>query len=152
VFLAYPGRYKKDVLEIINDTLQAFSDRIEAVDWGKLDKPGDITLELFRQIGRCRFGLCYFSEETQEGSNYFQDNPNVLFEAGMMHALTSQPDGPQRNWIPIREVRSVPTPFDLSSLLTILVDRNDEGVIPADTRESIANRLRSILTNLLEIN
>lgn len=153
LFLAYPGRCKEDVLDIIRSALKdkEFAERIRVVDWRELYKPGNVTLELLQHIDRCRFGLCYFSEQIDGENDSFQDNPNVLFEAGMLHALTNRPVGPPRGWIPIREANSPVTPFDFASERMIIVHRDAQGAILAEEQERIAHVLGSMLINLLEI-
>jgi hypothetical protein len=47
----------------------------------------------------------------------------VIFEAGMLHALFSSLEGEPSVWIPIREVRSPPAPFDFSQERIVTVDR-----------------------------
>lgn len=43
------------------------------------------------------------------------DNPNVIFEAGMLHALINSPDAPPSGWIPVREEDSPAAPFDFAA-------------------------------------
>ena len=152
LFLAYPRRAKPDILRIIKTTLykDEFKDCIKVVDWRELDKPGNVTIELLEHIARCRFGLCYFSEEIPGETNRFRDNANVLFEAGMLHALTNQPAGPPRGWIPIREEGSSATPFDFAQERTILISRDKQGEICGDVKKEITDRLRGMLRCLLE--
>jgi hypothetical protein len=54
-----------------------------------------------------RFGICYLSEPTSDGAHQWDDNKNVVFEAGMLHERTrshaEQNQGEPTGWIPIRE-------------------------------------------------
>ena len=62
---------------------------------------GSISAQVISEITGSDFGIAYFSEPVKEGA--FQDNPNVLFEAGMMQALTNAAGTLFKGWIPIRE-------------------------------------------------
>ena len=67
---------------------------------------------------RCRRPLTLsYAGVVQDGVEYV-DNPNVVFEAGMLHARTSVDEtdksGEPCGWIPIREAESAPAPFDFS--------------------------------------
>jgi hypothetical protein len=72
---------------------------------------GAITAQIADKIVKSRFGICYFSEPGQQPSQHkYVDNPNVIFEAGMLHALINSPDAPPSGWIPVREDDSPPPP------------------------------------------
>ena len=151
LFLAYPDTAKQDVLRIIHKTLVPFEeeDRIKVVDWKKLKKPGTVMAQLLDQIDRCRFGLCYLSEEISDDPNRFRDNPNVLFEAGMFHALVNLSYGDQRKWIPIREKESLrDIPFDFAAERRIEIQRDEQGEILDE--EKVASDLHHTLNALIE--
>lgn len=93
---------------------------------------GNINAQIAREIVRSRFGICYLSQKSQDDSSHkFIDNPNVVFEAGMLHALTrvtsatsgAEPSG----WIPMREADSPPAPFDFAAERTIEIPRSGNG-------------------------
>jgi hypothetical protein len=51
----------------------------------------------------------------------------VIFEAGMLHALTNSPESEPSLWIPIREKDSPPPPFDFSTQRITYVPRKASG-------------------------
>ncbi|MES9988398.1 MAG: hypothetical protein AB2552_03705 [Candidatus Thiodiazotropha endolucinida] len=43
-------------------------------------------MQLLNELGTCRYGVCYLSERIPDAQPaLYQDNPNVVFEAGMLH-------------------------------------------------------------------
>ncbi len=154
MFVAYPGveRIEKGtrteqheaVIATIRKVVDEFADTMKAVYWEDITDAGNITKQVIRDIGNSDFGLCYFSEPKNGGS--FQDNANVLFEAGMMQALANSPNSLLRAWIPVREKESASIPFDIASERILLVDRAD-GTLD---RETFAEALRERLIALIE--
>jgi hypothetical protein len=78
------------------------------------------------------------------------DNPNVVFEAGMLHARTANNEsgdgGEPTGWIPIREVDSPPAPFDFASERTVQVPRRADGAVNEDRlRDELRARVQVLL-------
>ena len=109
-----------------------------------MDRPGNIILQLLRAIGRCRYGICYFSEPGEDGQ--FFDNLNVIFEAGMFHGKLSTLGGSSSTWIPIRETESPRIFFDLDQERILKVDRKPDGKLDEDAfTKKLSTRIEAML-------
>jgi hypothetical protein len=78
----------------------------------------------------------------------YRDNPNVLFEAGMLQALTNAPSAEPVGWIPVREdVRfSGPPPFDVAGERLVVVPRSNPGSFNEDSFDvSLRNAVRALV-------
>lgn len=124
VFLASSTKANDDVLGVIQDVLGMFEVEIEY--WKDDVEAGDIPSHIWRKLSTSELGICYFSEANEANHALFVDNPNVLFEAGIMYALVHT-SGVMRNWIPIREQNSPSMPFDFSSERAVVVPRRPDG-------------------------
>lgn len=153
IFVAYPGggglegevlAEHRRVLGIIRQVIEKFGDLLTAVFWEDINESGNITEQVITEITSSEFGLCYFSEPS-EGS--YADNANVLFEAGMMQALTNSPGSLLRAWLPIRENDSGALPFDVAGERMLKVQRDAEGGLDD---KAFADALRERLLALLE--
>ena len=120
IFVAYPGtEYQeteteaeaehKAVINTIRNVVDKFKDIITPIFWEDVTDTGNINEQVIRDISNSAFGLCYFSEPIAGGK--FRDNANVLFEAGMMQALSNSPNSLLKAWIPIRERESAENSF-----------------------------------------
>ncbi len=152
IFVAYPGGQELEpdareghavVISTIRAVVGEFDDILQAVYWEDVTEAGNITAQVIRDIGSSDFGLCYFSEPGEDGE--FEDNPNVLFEAGMMQALTNSPGAPFAAWIPIRERAASDIPFDIAAERILLVNRAENG-----TLDGFAGDLKARIQNLIE--
>lgn len=128
VFVATPDPERSDmeVIGAINHVLGRFADRIEIVYWKNITNSGNVNFQILGEIVNSNYGICYFSEKAIDLSNpKFFDNPNVLFEAGMLHALCNDPKAHPQAWIPIRECASSCStpPFDFASERILVVPR-----------------------------
>ncbi|HEU4397498.1 MAG TPA: hypothetical protein VFU54_06640, partial [Actinomycetota bacterium] len=96
---------------------------------------------------RSRYGICYFSEPAPPGAEHgYVDNPNVIFEAGMLHALINAPDAPPSGWIPVREESSPPAPFDFADQRIEKVPRDQDGqVVEERLRAQMQRRIVALL-------
>lgn len=145
-FLAFSNQADTQVTTIIREVLHRFSEQLDFTDWQRIDETGNVNAQIAREITRSRFGICYLSEpagdSADEGVSYV-DNPNVVFEAGMLHARTAANeagDGDEATgWIPMRERASPPAPFDFRAERTLEIPRFDDGSLMED-------RLRDLLT------
>jgi hypothetical protein len=150
-FVAFSNRADRQVQMVIRESLDRFSDRLEFTDWTQIIEAGNINTQISREITRSRFGICYFSEPCpNESEHAFTDNPNVIFEAGMLHALTSanagSTDAEPAGWIPMREGNSPPAPFDFAAERTVQVPRAANGEL---NEERLANMLQTRILKLL---
>ena len=76
----------------------------------------------------------------------YVDNPNVIFEAGMLHALINAPDAPPSGWIPVREESSPPAPFDFADQRIEKVPRDQDGqVVEERLRAQMQRRIVALL-------
>ena len=128
LFFAYPERAEPDVMNIIHKVLESISQRIRVIDWKEHNIKGNIDVSIIKAIAHSRFGICYLSEPIPGRKNKYMDNPNVLFEAGMLQSDTSLGNEEHFSWIPIREDASLlPNPFDIAHLKQINICRTKEG-------------------------
>jgi len=146
VFVAFSNRAADEVVGIIEQVLGEFSDVLRATQWNRIEESGSITLRLIEEITRSRFGICYFSEPALDSKGEFEDNPNVLFEAGMLHSLTNSPVSTPTAWIPIREARSPRIPFDFASERILVIERDEQGEIMEERfRAQLRTRVKALL-------
>ena len=146
IFVAFSGRADDKVVGVIQEALDEFSDALHTVQWNGIDESGSITLGLIEEIARSRFGICYFSEPAADAKNGFSDNPNVLFEAGMLHSLTNSPVAMPTGWIPIREKESPKIPFDFASERILVISRRNDGTLAAESfRADLRRRIEALL-------
>ena len=151
VFVAFSSRAADEVVGTIQQVLNDFSDALRVRQWNAIEESGSITLRLIEEIARSRFGVCYFSEPAVGADKQFADNPNVLFEAGMLHSLTNSPVATPSGWIPIREERSPRIPFDFASERILIVPRNNDGELMAERfRADFRGRVRALLRQRLD--
>ena len=154
VFVAFSRRADKNVTRVISDVLSQFGDKLEYTDWTQMDdQSGNITTQIGKEILESRFGICYLSEPemAQDASEHkYDDNRNVIFEAGMLHARTSasadsDEDGPS-GWIPIREEDSPRAPFDFANERTLYVPRSRTGELnEPKLRDLLSRRIHRLL-------
>jgi hypothetical protein len=146
IFVASSSRADDAVLGVIQVVLKEFEDVLAPTHWDRIDSSGSITLRLIEEISRSRFGLCYLSEPAGSATHAFQDNPNVLFEAGMLHALTNAPTAQPWAWVPIREADSPNVPFDFAAERILAVPRTDDGALmEARLRDGLRRRVQALL-------
>jgi hypothetical protein len=147
LFVASSSNADDDVMEIIREVLSDYRSKVNVIDWTKIEESGAITVQIANKIVRSRFGICYFSEATDEnGAFAYADNPNVIFEAGMLHALINSPDAPPSGWIPVREKDSPPAPFDFANERIEPVPRDARAKLDEDEfRRRIRRRVEDLL-------
>lgn len=148
IFIASSSRADDQVLAIMQEVLDEYSGRLNVVLWNRIEESGSITLQIVEEIAKSRFGMCYFSEPGPPSGHRFQDNPNVVFEAGMLHSLTNSPAGRPAGWIPIRERESPPAPFDFAAERMEIVPRKTSGeIIEQRLRTSLRERMNRLLSD-----
>jgi hypothetical protein len=148
LFLASADDADMHVLGVIKETLAEFDSQVTVFDWQEIADAGAITAQIADRIVRSRYGICYFSEPALPGGEHrYTDNPNVIFEAGMLHALVNAPDAPPSGWIPVREDDSPPAPFDFADQRIERVPRDKQGQLDEDRfRTQIKRRVTALLT------
>jgi len=152
VFVAFANRADENVTLAINDALGQFADKLEFTDWRQMDESGNITTQIGKEILDSRFGICYLSEPVEPGLSgpKYDDNRNVVFEAGMLHSRTnasadSDEDGPS-GWIPIREEDSPKAPFDFANERMLIVPRAMNGELnESKLRDMLSRRIHRLL-------
>lgn len=148
VFVAHPVRADEQVVDVLRTVLREYQSRLDITFWNQIEEAGNITTQVGERIAQSRFGICYLSEPTDGRTGAAQryvDNPNVVFEAGMLHALTNAVDGPPSGWIPIREKGSPPAPFDFASERILEVARNVDGQVAGRFANDLRRRLNALL-------
>lgn len=152
VFLASSLKADKKVINLIKKVLNdEYGAKLKLRFWEDMHDSGNISVHLLQELSKCRYGICYFSEEKpgkfKSGEPQYQDNANVVFEAGMLHGRTDGDPAFPAAWIPVRERKSPPAPFDFSSERTINVPRNDKGELKEKKFKDMLNKR---LTAMLE--
>lgn len=150
IFLASSTRAKGDVVAAMRAVIseREFRDVFRETYWKDMNRPGSITQQLLGQLGRCRFGVCYMSEATDEGETPFRDNINVVFEAGMLHGRSDIGSPVPASWIPVREAASPPTPFDFATQRMIVVPRGRDSRLDAKRfKDLFRSGLRGLLAD-----
>jgi hypothetical protein len=148
-FVGYSNRADSAVTGILKEVLDGFSEKIEFTDWADMTASGNISSQIGEEIGRSRFGICYFSEPTPGAAHAWDDNKNVVFEAGMLHERTransEQNQGEPTGWIPIREEGSPPAPFDFSGERILYVPRTQSRLNEQRFRDMLTRRISGLL-------
>jgi hypothetical protein len=145
VFVASPMKADAEVVGVILDVLGKFDDKLRVAPWYRIDDSGIVTAQLADMITTSRFGVCYLSQP--DGNGGYTDNLNVTFEAGMLHALALA-SGPERaGWLPIREEKSPPPPFDFAGDRIEVVPRTSDGRL---NEQMFRARLNARLLRLLD--
>ena len=152
IFFAYPENADQKVLESVDQVLEEIAETVEKVSWQDRPHPGNINADLVRQITTSDLGICYVSELVDTEGNgdqelRFTDNQNVLFEAGMFHALSATTENPNRGWIPIREHEDLAGPpcFDIASERMIIVKRENGTLSQSEFQEQLQNMILSVV-------
>jgi len=147
LFLASADDADSHVLGILKGVLADFDSKVTVFDWQEIADSGAITSQIADRIVRSRYGVTYFSEPAPPGTGHrYIDNPNVIFEAGMLHALINAPDAPPSGWIPVREDDSPPAPFDFADQRIERVPRDQDGqVLEERFRTQMQRRIAALL-------
>jgi hypothetical protein len=135
VFLAFPFCADTEVVGIIKEVLNEFADQLEIIPWDEMSQSGDINQHILEAISNATYGVCYFSEpyESDPAPYEFRDSPNVVFEAGMLQALTNSHATQPTAWIPIHEKNAPPAPFDFASQRMIVIKREKNKKVNEQT-------------------
>jgi hypothetical protein len=146
IFLAFSAEADKEVVGILVDVLnEHFSSELRVAQWNRIEESGTITAQLAEEITKSRFGICYLSE-LLEGVGGYADNPNVIFEAGMLHTLTFLSMQERSGWFPIREQNSPQPPFDIAGERMVEVPRAPDGSL---NEEKLRSMLQGRINGLL---
>ena len=136
-----------DLSGLLAKLVSEFESKVTVFDWQEIADSGAITSQIADRIVRSRYGVTYFSEPASPGLGHrYVDNPNVIFEAGMLHALINAPDAPPSGWIPVREDDSPPAPFDFADQRIERVPRDEQGqVVEERFRAQMHRRITALL-------
>ena len=152
VFLSYSSRADPAVIGELKRVLRSekYQNMVSIEDWELDAQPGLITAQIVNHIRSSRFGICYLSEPNPNGADggkRYGDNPNVLFEAGMLHVLRHNRGESLEGWLPIRESAdwSGTVPFNFAGDRILIVPRDDRGEL---IRELFVDRLERHLARL----
>jgi len=136
----------------MHNVLNEYSSKLDVTDWSQMAGQGNISAQIAKEITESRFGLCYLSQPVQgpsQGAPRYEDNPNVIFEAGMLHARTSvnadDNSGQPTGWIPVREQDSPPAPFDFAGDRILVVPRAGGQVNELEFQAQLRRRIEALL-------
>jgi hypothetical protein len=148
VFVAHSMRADARVTDVMREVLRKYKTRIDVTYWSDINEAGNVTTQIGEKIVSSRFGICYLSEPAVNGGSgtRYVDNPNVVFEAGMLHALANAPSGPPSGWIPIRERESPPAPFDFAHERILEVARSGTGEVAPNFETDFQARMDALLS------
>ena len=152
-FYAFSSRADEAVLTVITEVLDSFSDVVDYTDWSAIHEAGSIPAQIAKEITRSRFGICYLSEpndDPADGAPRFVDNPNVIFEAGMLHVRAAANEvadrGEPAGWIPMREKDSPRAPFDFAAERILLIPRLESGKLNEQRlRQELTTKIRALI-------
>jgi hypothetical protein len=140
MFFASSSLADDEVTGIIREVLDKYKTDFELVSWTDISD-GDVHDEIWANISACSYGICYFSEPEEEGASHrFRDNPNVLFEAGMLFALRRARRTPLKAIVLVREADATAVPFDFSAEYITLVPRLPDGRLNEQRFRSLLNK------------
>jgi hypothetical protein len=145
LFFIFSSETDQEFIDLVEGILKSCATQEEFLvrKWTELAH-GRIMENIWREITTCLYALCYLSEsEGGVGSSRFVDNPNVLFEAGMIHALLQSKRGPIQGMVLLREKNAPAIPFDLSGEYVVAVNRGNDGKVDE-------GRLRDDLSKTVE--
>lgn len=150
IFLASSENADTEVMGVIIETIRKYESKLELRYWKELNNSGNINARILQVISQSAFGVCYFSEKSSEENSIYKDNSNVVFEAGMLHALTNNDIAySPESWIPIREKDSTDMPFDFAAERIIVLRRDKNGKLNKDRLESeLKDRLKEITRHM----
>jgi hypothetical protein len=127
MFFASSARGDNEVIDTLKDVLSDYRSYFALSPWTDLAY-GNIHEKIWERISSCMYGMCYLSEPISKDAVYrFKDNPNVLFEAGMLFALQKAKRSPLQGILLVRESDSADIPFDLSAEYMVMVPRSEDG-------------------------
>lgn len=157
VFVSSSDRADEEVIDVILEVLGEFHEDFETSYWKEVPNPGNIMNQVRARISDCAFGVCYFSEPDNPDAGGkrtgYRDNPNVLFEAGMMEMLLElhdHSDGLISRWIPVREKQEGNIPFNFAHNLILMVPRKngsnelEKEVFTSDFKRAVENLLSQL--------
>lgn len=148
LFFAWPSNADPLVVAVIRRVLDEFSERVNIVSWDEIEDSGNINDQIIEHILNSTYSVCYFSERAGEAPNTFQDNANVLIEAGMLHVLSQSDQSLSEAWLPIREEEPPPIPFDFVAQRVLFVPRLKSGELDEKFfRERLKKRIEKLLIN-----
>ena len=156
VFVAHSSRADEQVTDIIRRVLKEYEAQVQITYWNEMADAGNITTQIGERIRASCFGICYFSEPAEWASDQgtvtdrqwspkYVDDANVVFEAGMLHALTNAPESEPSGWIPIRERESSPAPFDFATERILMVTRTETGDVAERFQLELKRRVGTLL-------
>jgi len=154
VFISSSDDADQAVMDSILAVLGEFKDVFTPVYWKKEQASGNINDQVRAGVAGCDFGICYFSEPATgsvSDDNRYQDNPNVLFEAGMMqmlHEFRDRRDVLTSRWIPIREYDKDPPPFNFAGDRIVMVPRLGDSC--ELDKEKFTQTLRGTIAELVD--
>ncbi|MEP0266318.1 TIR domain-containing protein [Dokdonia sp.] len=149
IFVATSGKADQNVVKSIQKVLDNYKDKVTIKYWYKSRKPGSIIREIMDDIENCTFGICYLSDCIKDGNHFhYPDNPNVIFEAGMLHGLSRLAANGPKNWIPIREADELAgkLPFDIANERILEVPRNNDKF----NKKAFETELDNVLQELIK--
>lgn len=163
VFIASANSRESDAFDLIEKAVkEVFTDaglRPPIInDWKKSDSPtSNIPKHIWNEMRSSHVGICYFSEpcqSTQECSSaQFKDNPNVLFEAGLMDALeklsNSIPDSRFNGWVLVREQDSPEIMLDLTVFHRVDINRENDEISNSD---EVQQKIKDFVKKLFFMN
>lgn len=148
MFFASSSRADNEVVGVMKEVLSDYRSYFELSHWTDLVY-GNIHEKIWERISTCMYGVCYFSEPTtEEGIHRFKDNPNVLFEGGMLFALQKAKRSPLQGILLVREAEAAEIPFDLSAEYMVIVPRLPDGNLNQQKFRIMLNRHISFMLGI----
>ena len=138
IFVASPRDRDQEVWAAISKVLnkKKYRGRFKLVNWDEKTQPGDIMEQIVKDVFETAVGVCLFSETLSSVEDNHQspsvrapDNPNVVFEAGLLQALVNNPEQLCTAILPVREHENLAGKpfFDISHERLCTIDRDESN-------------------------
>jgi len=150
VFLGSSTQADAKVMGIILDVLRReFGERLRTAYWKDFKGSGEINKHILEAISTSTIGIVYLSESDPALPGRFRDNPNAVFEAGILQGLCSEPGGITRAWFAIREHDGITTPlfFNIATEHVLLVPRPGGQLNDDALRSELRERISALIKN-----
>jgi len=152
IFFACGSNADSDVRDIIVNVLTKYPEVVQLDDWEKHAGPGPVNQQIADSINKASYGIVYFSEPCPDGSRFqYRDNPNVLFEAGMMNSVFHNSSDGISRWVLVREDHDGesplcgPPPFDFFDQKIVIVPRSAKKLSKREFATQLKNHLEALI-------
>jgi len=137
-----------DVKAEVQDVLDRYDNHFEVRNWQYAQNPGNIMQFVRENALKATLAVVYLSQE-KDTRGEFVDNPNTLYEAGLLDGIKETQTTPLKAVILIREENSGTIPFDLQGnrIITVVRIGTDLKLNRDRLKNDLHNQLQAIEVN-----